>query len=194
MGPQFFSGWGIRTIANTEVRYNPMSYHNGSIWPHDNALIALGFARFGLQERGRAPVQRAVRGGDLHGHATIAGIVLRLSAPPRVRPHALSRRVRSAGLGEHRALHAARGFARTAVRSRCQRDPAAQSAACPPSWIMSCCAICGSSRQASTSRSAVIASDVSVEILERRGSIQVSVVFGRAPDPAEADDGSPIGK
>jgi glycogen debranching enzyme len=47
MEPRFFSGWGIRTIANTEARYNPMSYHNGSIWPHDNALIALGFARYG---------------------------------------------------------------------------------------------------------------------------------------------------
>ena len=47
--PQFFTGWGIRTIANTEARYNPMSYHNGSIWPHDNALIALGLARYGRQ-------------------------------------------------------------------------------------------------------------------------------------------------
>ena len=47
--PQFFSGWGIRTIANSEARYNPMSYHNGSVWPHDNALIALGFARYGLK-------------------------------------------------------------------------------------------------------------------------------------------------
>ena len=46
---QFFSGWGIRTVAGTERRYNPMSYHNGSIWPHDNALIALGFARYGFQ-------------------------------------------------------------------------------------------------------------------------------------------------
>src|SRR5215211_6570259 len=45
--PQFFSGWGIRTIAKDEARYNPMSYHNGSIWPHDNALIALGLARYG---------------------------------------------------------------------------------------------------------------------------------------------------
>jgi glycogen debranching enzyme len=44
----FFSGWGIRTIAQGEARYNPMSYHNGSIWPHDNALIAWGFARYGL--------------------------------------------------------------------------------------------------------------------------------------------------
>jgi glycogen debranching enzyme len=49
LGPQFFSGWGIRTVAKGEARYNPMSYHNGSIWPHDNALIALGFARYGLK-------------------------------------------------------------------------------------------------------------------------------------------------
>jgi glycogen debranching enzyme len=40
--PEFFSGWGIRTIAASEKRYNPMSYHNGSVWPHDNALIAFG--------------------------------------------------------------------------------------------------------------------------------------------------------
>ena len=43
---RFFSGWGIRTVATGETRYNPMSYHNGSIWPHDNALIALGLARY----------------------------------------------------------------------------------------------------------------------------------------------------
>jgi glycogen debranching enzyme len=41
-----FAGWGIRTIAAGEARYNPMSYHNGSIWPHDNALAAAGFARY----------------------------------------------------------------------------------------------------------------------------------------------------
>jgi glycogen debranching enzyme len=49
-GNTFFSGWGIRTIAATEARYNPMSYHNGSIWPHDNALIAAGLARYGFQD------------------------------------------------------------------------------------------------------------------------------------------------
>ncbi|MBV9390710.1 MAG: hypothetical protein JOY96_02335 [Verrucomicrobia bacterium] len=38
----FFSGWGVRTIARGEARYNPMSYHNGSVWPHDNAIIAYG--------------------------------------------------------------------------------------------------------------------------------------------------------
>ncbi len=45
---EFFSGWGIRTLAISERRYNPMSYHNGSIWPHDNALIAAGLARYGF--------------------------------------------------------------------------------------------------------------------------------------------------
>ena len=44
-----FSGWGVRTLAATEARYNPMSYHNGSVWPHDNSLIAAGFARYGLK-------------------------------------------------------------------------------------------------------------------------------------------------
>jgi glycogen debranching enzyme len=42
---KYFSGWGVRTIALGEPRYNPMSYHNGSIWPHDNALIAYGLRR-----------------------------------------------------------------------------------------------------------------------------------------------------
>ena len=49
LSPALFGGWGIRTVGASEARYNPMSYHNGSIWPHDNALIALGFARYGLQ-------------------------------------------------------------------------------------------------------------------------------------------------
>jgi glycogen debranching enzyme len=49
MRPHFFTGWGIRTVARGEARYNPMSYHDGSIWPHDNALIALGLGRYGLK-------------------------------------------------------------------------------------------------------------------------------------------------
>jgi glycogen debranching enzyme len=45
-----FSGWGIRTLDSAEARYNPMSYHNGSVWPHDNSLIALGFSRYGRKD------------------------------------------------------------------------------------------------------------------------------------------------
>jgi glycogen debranching enzyme len=50
LGEDMFSGWGIRTLASSEVRYNPMSYHNGSVWPHDNAVIAHGLARYGFKE------------------------------------------------------------------------------------------------------------------------------------------------
>jgi glycogen debranching enzyme len=49
MDARFFTGWGIRTLAADEARYNPMSYHNGSVWPHDNAMIAFGMARVGLR-------------------------------------------------------------------------------------------------------------------------------------------------
>jgi glycogen debranching enzyme len=45
-----FSGWGIRTIASGQPRYNPMSYHNGSVWPHDVALISWGLNRFGYKK------------------------------------------------------------------------------------------------------------------------------------------------
>ncbi len=45
-----FSGWGVRTLARSEPRYNPMSYHNGSVWPHDNAIIAFGLARYGMKD------------------------------------------------------------------------------------------------------------------------------------------------
>jgi glycogen debranching enzyme len=48
--PESFSGWGIRTLAVGERRYNPMGYHTGSVWPHDNALIAYGMARYGMPD------------------------------------------------------------------------------------------------------------------------------------------------
>jgi glycogen debranching enzyme len=54
MGPGSFGGWGIRTLSTGEVRFNPMSYHNGSVWPHDNAVIALGFARYGFKAQAAA--------------------------------------------------------------------------------------------------------------------------------------------
>ncbi|HEX6011596.1 MAG TPA: amylo-alpha-1,6-glucosidase [Geminicoccaceae bacterium] len=50
LGPEGWSGWGVRTLGAGEVRFNPMSYHNGSVWPHDNALLALGLARYGLRD------------------------------------------------------------------------------------------------------------------------------------------------
>lgn len=50
MHPNSFTGWGIRTVDATESRYNPLSYHNGSVWPHDNSIIASGMAKFGYRQ------------------------------------------------------------------------------------------------------------------------------------------------
>jgi glycogen debranching enzyme len=67
-GPEMFSGWGIRTISPSESRYNPMSYHNGSVWPHDNGLIAAGFSRYGFDDLIAAPF-----GGLFDASATMDG-------------------------------------------------------------------------------------------------------------------------
>lgn len=50
MDDSFFSGWGVRTLAQGEPRHNPLSYHNGAVWPHDNALLAAGLARYGHKD------------------------------------------------------------------------------------------------------------------------------------------------
>jgi len=50
LGEDSFSGWGIRTLSALETRYNPMSYHNGSVWPHDNAIVAYGLAQYGYKD------------------------------------------------------------------------------------------------------------------------------------------------
>jgi glycogen debranching enzyme len=60
LSPAMFSGWGVRTLAATEPAYNPVSYHCGSVWPHDNALIAAGLVRYGFVD---------------HAHAIMRGIL-----------------------------------------------------------------------------------------------------------------------
>ncbi len=50
-GADFRTGWGLRTLARGEARYNPMSYHNGSVWPHDSSLCIAGMARYGERDR-----------------------------------------------------------------------------------------------------------------------------------------------
>jgi len=65
LNDEMFSGWGIRTLARHQPVYNPLSYHNGTIWPHDNALITLGLARYGLR-REAATVFNALVDAALH--------------------------------------------------------------------------------------------------------------------------------
>ncbi len=50
MSPDMFSGWGVRTLSDREITYNPTGYHLGTVWPHDNSIIAAGFKRYGFNE------------------------------------------------------------------------------------------------------------------------------------------------
>jgi glycogen debranching enzyme len=58
LSDEMFSGWGVRTLSSAMARYNPISYHNGSIWPHDNAIIAAGLVSYGH----RSEASRIIRG------------------------------------------------------------------------------------------------------------------------------------
>ncbi|WP_231118151.1 amylo-alpha-1,6-glucosidase [Lysobacter silvisoli] len=85
MQPAFYTGWGLRTLAKGEPRYNPMSYHNGSVWPHDSALCAAGLARYG----GRDVAARLLRSAfetavhfDMRLPELYCGFARRPGAPP----------------------------------------------------------------------------------------------------------------
>ena len=101
LGPDFFSGWGIRTVGAQEARYNPISYHNGSVWPHDNAIVASGLARYGMKElssrilSGLLDVSVAV---DLHRLPELfCGLHRRSEQGPTLYPVACSPQAWSAG-------------------------------------------------------------------------------------------------
>ena len=85
MSGSLWSGWGVRTMSTEDAGYSPLSYHNGTVWPHDNSLIAAGLARYGHREEALRIVRRDARGGRL----------LRLRAAGGVRRAAARRRRRS---------------------------------------------------------------------------------------------------
>ena len=183
--PHFFSGWGIRTVADGEARYNPMSYHNGSIWPHDNALIALGLARYGLKRS----VERVFKG--LFDAATymelrrlpelFCGFQRGRGRGPTLYPVACS----------PQAWASATPFTLIEASLGLEFDPAANEIRLHnpslPSFldevVLRNLHLKDSSVDLKVRRHA---NDVSVEILERRGDIQVSIVFGRNAGPDES--------
>jgi glycogen debranching enzyme len=182
--PQFFSGWGIRTIANTEARYNPMSYHNGSIWPHDNALIALGFARYDLKRS----LERVFLG--LFDAASYLEM--------RRLPELFCGFQRSRGRGPThypvaclpQAWASATPFTLIEASLGLQFDPAANQIRLRnprlPSFLDELVLRNLQLKQSSVDlKVRRHANEVSVEILERRGRVQVTVVFGQTPDPLE---------
>ena len=94
LSKDFFSGWGIRTLSASEGRFNPMSYHNGSVWPHDNALIAMGLARYEFKQsvlKIMTGLYDASRYMDLHRLPELfCGFVRRPEGSPTLYPVACS--------------------------------------------------------------------------------------------------------
>jgi glycogen debranching enzyme len=68
MGDKMWSGWGVRTMSTADAGYNPLAYHNGTVWPHDNSLIALGLARYGRWPEAQRIVQRLLEAGAYLDH------------------------------------------------------------------------------------------------------------------------------
>ncbi|MGW2697266.1 amylo-alpha-1,6-glucosidase [Streptomyces sp. NPDC001296] len=97
--PDFFSGWGVRTLAAGQAAYHPLSYHRGSVWPHDNALITLGLARYGLHDEARTVANALVEASTATGHRlpeAYAGYSRDTRPEPVPYPHACTRESRSA--------------------------------------------------------------------------------------------------
>ena len=131
MAPDMWSGWGIRTLSADHPAYNPYSYQNGSVWPHDNGFIALGFRRYGLPRRLRAsPATSAAR------EAILCNIKCRNFTPgssvaPRIFPSNISAPT-CPGLGGRfglRFLQAILGFQPDAPMSKLYIDPVL------PEWL-----------------------------------------------------------
>ncbi|RDS60629.1 glycogen debranching N-terminal domain-containing protein [Streptomyces sp. M7] len=93
MEPDFFSGWAIRTLAAGQKPYHPLSYHRGSAWPHDNAVIALGLARHGLADEVRRLAQGLLAAAAHHGDRlpeVLAGYDRTATSRPVPYPHSCS--------------------------------------------------------------------------------------------------------
>ncbi|BAM91155.1 hypothetical protein S58_51760 [Bradyrhizobium oligotrophicum S58] len=176
--PHFFSGWGIRTVARGEARYNPMSYHDGSIWPHDNALIALGLSRYGFKHA----VEQVFRGlfeaaayMDLRRLPELfCGFRRETHRGPTLYPVACAPQA-WASATPFTLLEAALGLefdaARGEIRLRNPRLPAFLD------WVVLRDLRLGSSTIDLRVRRH--GEDISMEVLRRRGRIQVSLVLAQ---------------
>ncbi|MEV0273388.1 glycogen debranching N-terminal domain-containing protein [Hamadaea sp. NPDC050747] len=100
MGPAMFSGWGVRTLADGLTAYNPMEYHNGSVWPHDNAIVAAGLARYGFREEAAVISEAMLTAAALSGFRlpeALIGTARELTEIPIAYPSACSPQAWAAG-------------------------------------------------------------------------------------------------
>jgi len=176
MDTRFYSGWGVRTVASDEARYNPMSYHNGSIWPHDNAFVAQGLARYGHKASVHSIFDGLVRATTYMEHRRIpelyCGFRRRPGRGPTLYPAACSPQAWAAGAP----------FSMLQTMLGLQFDYAARrillvNPSPPPSAGR---IIVRNLRLADASIDFALSQDgsaVSVQVLRTRGDLQISLLF-----------------
>ena len=162
MGPDLWSGWGVRTMSAADAGFNPLSYHNGTVWPHDNSLIAWGLARYARWPEAQRIIRRMLeRGGPLRLPA--AGGLRRLPARRDAVPDRLSDRRAAAGLGGRHSGAAAADAARPRARPRGATRCVSRRRRELPSWAGSAAARPGCARSARSGTCAVEDGHVRVE-------------------------------
>ena len=121
LNDELYSGWGVRTLAKREAGYNPLGYHTGTVWPHDNSLIAAGLARYGHHEAAGDDRVRDPRRGAVFRASAARGI-RRLSPAVDVGPRSLPDSVASPSVGRGRTAPAADHAAPTPPRAHRRRS------------------------------------------------------------------------
>ena len=170
-------GWGIRTYASGQPGYNPVGYHTGTVWPHDNALIAAGMKRVGRHDAADRVASRIFEAAQHSPDFRLPGAVLRLR--PRDWPTSgpLPGRVLAAGVGGRRpplsllqtmlGMHADAAARRARARSAAPAGVARQGHACTScasaSERSTCCSIAGA------------ATTTSAEVLRRDGPLELVI-------------------
>ena len=172
MSDAMFSGWGVRTLSTDDRGYNPIGYHIGTIWPHDNAIIALGLARR-LPRRGEPDRPGAAGGGRLHRPP--AGGVRGLRALGQPLSPSPTPSLQPPGVGHRCPFRLRAGDA----RSRGPRRQLHRTRACPRSSVASACTGCMRSVKSESRRSAPKATFAAPRGSQTKGS-------GPRPGPSES--------
>ena len=170
----FFTGWGVRTVGSRESRYNPLSYHNGSVWPHDNAIVAAGMARYGFREfagrilMGLLDVSSAV---DLHRLPELfCGVDRRGGEGPTLYPVACAPQSWAAG-AVFLMLQACLGISTQGAEKRLTFERPYLPEGIPQLWIRGLCvADCQCSLFLERNDGVV-----RIEVLEKQGDITVAI-------------------
>ena len=126
MGDALWSGWGVRTMSERDAAYNPLSYHNGTVWPHDNSIIAWGFARYGRWAEMQRIAQRLLQASRYFNYQlpeVFAGLRRSETTFPIAYPTAARPQAWAAGDAGAPASAPARARSRTSAATRWRRSP-----------------------------------------------------------------------